>query len=161
MLENSPSPEKLQVAKAFIYQGTRLLLQLRDNIPEIIAPNHWGLFGGTVDEGETPAEAMKREIEEELCWTPPEPKYLLTWEAPEKAGTTYIFAVPLTVATSQLTLTEGQALRLFTFEELTQILLVPKISQILPQVVDAIASPELTIAWQEFKTKNLIWGIPD
>ena len=160
MLENSPSPEKLQVAKAFIYQGTRLLLQLRDNIPEIIAPNHWGLFGGTVDEGETPAEAMKREIEEELCWTPPEPQYLLTWETPEKAWTTYIFAVPLTIATSQLTLTEGQALRLFTFEELTQVLLVPKIPQMLPQVVEAIGSPELTAAWQEFNTKNLIWGVP-
>ncbi|HLO48328.1 MAG TPA: NUDIX domain-containing protein [Kamptonema sp.] len=160
MLENSPSPEKLQVAKAFIYQGTRLLLQLRDNIPEIIAPNHWGLFGGTVDEGETPAQAMKREIEEELCWIPPEPKYLLTWEAPERGCTTYIFGIPLTVPTKELTLTEGQALQLFTFEELTQILLVPKIPRILPQVVEAIASPELTTAWQEFNTKNLTWGIP-
>ncbi|HAT13259.1 MAG TPA: NUDIX hydrolase [Microcoleaceae bacterium UBA11344] len=158
MLENSPSPEKLQVAKAFIYQGNRLLLQLRDNIPEIIAPNHWGLFGGTVDQGETPAQAMKREIEEELCWTPPEPKYLLTWEAPERACTTYIFGIPLTVAVSQLILTEGQALRLFTFEELTQILLVPKIPRILPQVVEAIASDELTAAWQEFRNKNLTWA---
>jgi 8-oxo-dGTP diphosphatase len=154
MLENSPSPEKLQVAKAFIYQGNRLLLQLRDNIPEIIAPNQWGLFGGTVDQGETPAQAMKREIEEELCWTPPEPKYLLTWEAPDRPCTTYIFGIPLTVAVSQLTLTEGQALRLFTFEELTQVLLVPKIPILLPQVVEAINSPELTTAWQSFQNNR-------
>lgn len=150
----------LQVSKAFIYQGTRLLLQLRDNIPEIIAPNHWGLFGGTVDEGETPAQAMKREIEEELCWTPPEPKYLLTWEAPERAWTTYIFSLPLTVAINHLTLTEGQAMQLFTFEEMTQICLVPKIPLILPQVIETIASPELTSAWQDFKRKNLTWRLP-
>jgi len=55
-------------------------------------------------------------------------------------------------------LTEGQALRLFTFEELTQILLVPKIPRILPQVVEAIASDELTAAWQEFRNKNLTWA---
>lgn len=160
MVQNTPAQIRLQVAKAFLYQGDRLLLQLRDNIPEIVYPNHWGLFGGTVDEGESPAQAMKREIEEELCWIPPEPKYLLTWEAPEGAWTTYIFGVPLTVPTSELTLTEGQAFGLFTFEEMTQILLVPKIPRMLPQVVEAIASPELTAAWQEFKTQNLTWGVP-
>ncbi len=159
MVQNTSAQVNLQVAKAFLYQGSRLLLQLRDNIPEIIAPNHWGLFGGTVDEGETPAEAMKREIEEELCLVPPEPKYLLTWEAPDRPCTTYIFGIPLTVPTSELTLTEGQAFQLFTFEELTQVLLVPKIPRMLPQVVEAIASDELAAAWQEFRTKNLTWGM--
>ncbi|MBD0310194.1 MAG: hypothetical protein ICV80_19425, partial [Microcoleus sp. T1-bin1] len=61
--------------------------------------------------------------------------------------------------TSQLTLTEGQAFQLFTFEELTQVLLVPKIPRMLPQVIEAIASDELTAAWQEFRTKNLTWGM--
>lgn len=159
MLLNTPSSVTLEVSKAFLYQGSRLLLQLRDNIPEIIYPDRWGLFGGTVDEGETPAEAMKREIEEELCWTPPEPKYMLTWEAPERGCTTYIFGIPLTVPTSELTLTEGQALQLFTFEELTQLLLVPKIPRMLPQVVEAIASPELTVAWQEFTAKQINWSV--
>lgn len=142
------------VAKAFIYQENRLLLQLRDNIDEIIHPNHWGLFGGTVDDGETSLQAMKREIEEELCWSPPEPKYLLSLEQPEFSCIVDIFGIPLTVGTSQLKLTEGQALGLFTFEELTKLLLVPKIPRLLPQVVGAIASPKLTAAWQEFKSKK-------
>lgn len=149
-----------QVSHIYIYQGCRLLFQLRDNKPEIFYPDRWGLFGGTVDEGETPAQAIKREVAEELSWTPPEPKYLLTWEEPDRACTSYIFGVPLTVPTSELTLTEGQAFGLFTFEELTQLLLVPKISQMLPQVVEAIAFPELTAAWQEFNTKKLTRGIP-
>ncbi|MEK0191427.1 hypothetical protein [Microcoleus anatoxicus] len=68
-------------------------------------------------------------------------------------------AIPLTVPTSQLTLTEGQAFQLFTFEELTQVLLVPKIPRMLPEVVEAIASDELTAAWQEFSTKNLTLGM--
>lgn len=143
-----------QVSHVFIYQGCRLLFQLRDNKPNISHPNHWGLFGGTIDVGETPDKAIKREIEEELCWKPPEPKYLLTWEETERACTTYIFGVPLTVRTDELILTEGQAFGLFRFEELTQLLLVPKFFQMLPLVVEAIASPELTAAWEECQSKK-------
>ncbi|MCC3405806.1 MAG: NUDIX domain-containing protein [Microcoleus sp. PH2017_10_PVI_O_A] len=161
MVQNAAATVNLQVSKAFLYQGSRLLLQLRDNIPEIIAPDRWGLFGGSVEAGETPVEAMKREIAEELCWMPPEPKYLLTWEVPDRACTIYIFGIPLTVGTSQLTLTEGQAFQLFTFEELTQLPLVPKIPRMLPQVVEAIDFPELSLAWQEFTTKKLKWSVSD
>ena len=41
--------------------------QLRDDIPTIVWPNHWALFGGTVEEGETTAEAARREVAEELA----------------------------------------------------------------------------------------------
>lgn len=146
-----------QVSHAFIYQGNRLLLQHRDNIPDIIYPNYWGLFGGSVDPGETPAQAIQRELEEELTWTPAEIKYVLTWEELDQFLITDIFITPLTVNASQLKLTEGQAFGLFSFEELTQVPLIPKIRLWLPQVVEAIASPELTTAWQEFNTKNLTW----
>jgi len=152
--------ELRQVSHAFIYQGHRLLLQHRDNIPDIIYPNYWGLFGGSVDSGETPAEAIRRELEEELTWTPEEIKYVLTWEELDQLLITYIFITPLTVNVSQLKLTEGQALGLFAFEQLIQVPLIPKIRLWLPQVVEAIASPELTAAWQEFNTKNVTWVIP-
>jgi 8-oxo-dGTP diphosphatase len=137
-----------QAVKVFIYQGSRLLLQLRDNKPDIFFPNHWGLFGGLIDAGETPAEGLKREIEEELGWTPPEFKFLLRWDESDDPCVNHIFAAPLTVDLSQLKLTEGQALGLFALEELTQLLLVPKIPRLLPQVVEAIASEELTASWQ-------------
>lgn len=44
----------------------RYLMQLRDDKPAILLPGHWALFGGTVDPGETPEAAMRRELEEEL-----------------------------------------------------------------------------------------------
>ena len=42
------------------------LLALRDNKPGIPFPNHWDLIGGHVEDGETPEEALVREVKEEL-----------------------------------------------------------------------------------------------
>lgn len=44
----------------------RYLLQHRDDIPGIWFPGHWGLFGGAIDPGERPKDALTREISEEL-----------------------------------------------------------------------------------------------
>jgi 8-oxo-dGTP diphosphatase len=56
-----------QIAQALLFdrQG-RLLIYLRDNKPDIPFPNHWDLFGGHVERGETPAQALVREVREEL-----------------------------------------------------------------------------------------------
>lgn len=48
----------------------RYLLQLRDDIPGIWYPDHWGLFGGAIEPGESPEQALVRELEEELGITP-------------------------------------------------------------------------------------------
>jgi 2-amino-4-hydroxy-6-hydroxymethyldihydropteridine diphosphokinase len=47
-----------------------VLLQLRDNKPEIPYPNTWGTFGGQIEEGEEPLSAIIREIKEELEYQP-------------------------------------------------------------------------------------------
>ncbi len=44
----------------------RYLMQLRDPKPTILLPDHWALFGGTVDPGESGEEALRRELLEEL-----------------------------------------------------------------------------------------------
>ena len=36
----------------------RLLVYLREDKPEIPFPNHWDFFGGHLEEGETPEEAL-------------------------------------------------------------------------------------------------------
>ena len=53
----------------------QVLLQLRDDIPDIPWPGTWGTFGGQVEDGETPLEAIEREIREELSYDIPEPEY--------------------------------------------------------------------------------------
>jgi 8-oxo-dGTP pyrophosphatase MutT (NUDIX family) len=54
------------VAAIIITTDGRYLLQLRDDIPRIFYPGHWGCFGGAVGAGEDMITALKRELEEEL-----------------------------------------------------------------------------------------------
>lgn len=54
----------------------RFLMQLRDDKPGIFYPDHWGLFGGAVEPGETPEEALRREIREELGFDLTEATYV-------------------------------------------------------------------------------------
>ncbi|MFA5594546.1 MAG: NUDIX domain-containing protein, partial [Trueperaceae bacterium] len=53
-----------------LHPDGRVLLQHRDDKPGIESPGKWSLFGGGLDEGEEPAEAMLREIEEEIGYRP-------------------------------------------------------------------------------------------
>ena len=54
------SPPQLGNATAaiLVLEDGRYLLQLRDNIPEIWYPDHWGPFGGGVNPGEDEIAAM-------------------------------------------------------------------------------------------------------
>jgi 8-oxo-dGTP diphosphatase len=53
---------------AIIWQrsGLRYLLQHRENRRDIVYPSWWSLFGGALEAGESPEEALRREMVEEL-----------------------------------------------------------------------------------------------
>jgi len=55
---------------AIIVVRGRYLLQLRDMKRGIFFPGHWGCFGGGVERGESPDEALLRELDEELGLRP-------------------------------------------------------------------------------------------
>jgi 8-oxo-dGTP pyrophosphatase MutT (NUDIX family) len=63
---NEPKIGRWCAAALMVTEDGRYLMQLRDANPEIILPNHWGCFGGTVDPGEDGAAAIRRELQEEL-----------------------------------------------------------------------------------------------
>ena len=54
------------VAALLVLDDGRYVMQLRDALPNIFYPDHWGCFGGAVDRGEDPLDALKRELREEL-----------------------------------------------------------------------------------------------
>ena len=73
LLKSKKSPQKHFMKKirpqcGLIIENAEgeILLQLRDDKPGLEYPNCWGTFGGQVEEGETPQEALIREIGEEL-----------------------------------------------------------------------------------------------
>ena len=63
---DGPLFPKDAVAAIILDEEDSALLQLRDNVSQIFFPNHWGLFGGAIEDGECHLEALNRELLEEL-----------------------------------------------------------------------------------------------
>ena len=56
-----------EVVSVFLRSEENLyLMQLRDDEPSIVFPGHWGLFGGTIEIGESTCQAASRELKEEI-----------------------------------------------------------------------------------------------
>jgi 8-oxo-dGTP diphosphatase len=100
------------------------LLALRDNKSWIPFPNHWDLIGGHVEDGETPEEALVREVKEELdidlreytFWK----KYeCLTGDAYENIK--YIYTGKINIPIEEVTLLEGQRPQYFTRHEIPNV----------------------------------------
>jgi 8-oxo-dGTP diphosphatase len=111
------------VVGALLYtQRAEVLLQLRDNKPDLPYANCWTLFGGAVEEGETPGEAIRRELVEELDLVIP----MAHWKSyvchvrsiPGQVRTlNHLYHGELRVDPESLTLHEGQAMRLFKADD--------------------------------------------
>lgn len=107
-----------EVALAILQQDGNFLMQLRDDLPHIAYPGHWSLFGGHLELGETPEEALKRELIEEIGYKVSDSRKIGCY-ADEKV-TRHIFYAPLTIAVTELNLQEGQDLALLTLEDIQQ-----------------------------------------
>jgi len=55
------------VGAILVTPDEKVLMQLRDADVPIWFPGRWGLFGGAIDEGETPEAALARELSEEIA----------------------------------------------------------------------------------------------
>lgn len=106
----------LEVALAMLQREGRWLMQLRDDIPGIVAPGCWGLFGGHLDPGETPEQAVRRELLEEINWQPELLHYAMEHRIHRR--TAHVFRADLSVPLERLTLLEGQDMALVTRQEL-------------------------------------------
>jgi len=107
----------VEVALAVLDREGRWLLQLRDDIAGIVHPGTWGLFGGHLDPGESPAQAVRRELHEEIAWLAE--AALPFWFSDRNAErTAHFFRAPLPVPLEALRLLEGQDMVLADWQEL-------------------------------------------
>lgn len=102
----------------------RYLMQLRDNVPWLRVPGHWALFGGRVEDGETPRQAAMRELMEELEFQPgrmhwfTETGFVMPQLNVGPSRKVFFEARVTAEDIGRMVLHEGAAMRLFTLQEL-------------------------------------------
>jgi 8-oxo-dGTP pyrophosphatase MutT (NUDIX family) len=112
------------VAAIITDEHGRYLMQLRDDIPRIFYPGHWGCFGGAVGSGEKPLEALQRELAEELEMPPSAAEEFVTFDFDltklgQKLCYRAYFEIKFTSAEiSRFVLHEGSEMRLFEAKQL-------------------------------------------
>jgi 8-oxo-dGTP diphosphatase len=117
----------------FVNAKGEVLLQLRDDTPEIRYPNHWGVGGGHVEEGETFEQALVREVAEEVEIEAAGYEF---WQLYETPGTEVaMYASQLDQAAESLVLHEGQRVEFFTPQAAMMQPLVPWLAKVLPDFV--------------------------
>jgi 8-oxo-dGTP pyrophosphatase MutT (NUDIX family) len=106
----------VDVAVAILYRDHKFLMQLRDNIPNIIAPGCWALFGGHIEPGESPEIAVQREVKEEIGYELTAFSKFGIYQ--DETAIRYAFQAPLLVPVNELILAEGWDLDLLTAEDI-------------------------------------------
>jgi len=135
--EVASSDPDLRFVLAILLLGARYVLQLRDNKPGISAPGVWGLFGGRMEPGEQPEQALIREIQEELTIDLTNFRFLGDIDAfsayAGRMARYSIFEAEISDLWTDHHLNEGQAVNAFEFEELVGIEIPPLIRGMLEQ----------------------------
>ena len=121
---------------AIIFENDKgeILLYMRDNKPGIPFPNHWDLFGGHIEEGETPEEALVREVKEEMNYDLKDFKFFRKYECLEGdayPNTKYIYYGRFNEPVEEITMLEGEYPRYFKREEIPDV----KFANILKEIV--------------------------
>lgn len=98
-----------------LHRDGRVLLQHRDDKPDIESPGQWSLFGGGLDEGEEPEDAMLREIEEEIGYRPRAHRPLVVFSG--WYAEFHVYLAEVSPPIEELVLGEGQGFGYFTRKE--------------------------------------------
>ncbi len=128
---------KRNVAVIILYnKEKRILLQHRSENAKRL-PNHWAFFGGGIEAGETPEQAVKRETKEELEYSLQNPRLVLTQEfqGSDTHGAKYVFVEEYNPK-KRLVLREGKALGWKTVAETKELKIVDHDREVLEKIKD-------------------------
>ena len=99
----------------FVNEQRQILLFLRDDLPHIPYPNTWDVPGGHVEEGETAAQCIVREMKEEMGLDLAGFELFSVRECSDRIEYTFWKAADLNI--DEISLQEGQCLKWFSEEE--------------------------------------------
>jgi 8-oxo-dGTP diphosphatase len=103
-----------RIAQVLLFDRDRkLLIYLRDDKPDIPFPNCWDFFGGHVEDGETPEQALVREVKEELGVVLRNWEFVRRYDCAEGdayPNIKYIYRANIDKRPAELVLSEGQRL---------------------------------------------------
>ena len=114
-------PDPQTVSIILVNNRNEVLLQLRDNNPNISYPNSWTLPGGVVESPEAPEQAAKRELAEETGLHLNLSHWKVYKRKPENRQffiEQHIFIGTTHRESDEMILGEGQALHFFKQDEL-------------------------------------------
>jgi 8-oxo-dGTP diphosphatase len=121
---------------AIIFENDKgeLLIYKRDNKPGIPFPHYWDLIGGHVEEGETPEEALVREVKEEINFDLKDYRFFRKYvcmEGDVYPNIKHIYSGKINLPVEEITLYEGESLQYFSKEEIPGV----KFANILKSIV--------------------------
>ena len=124
----APNTEQIACVCAILHNASgQVLLQLREDKPGLLYPAHWTIPGGLVEDGESPDEAIRREILEEIELAPELRFWKLHYHGPyEHRGKIvrveqHVYTGQLDLPADAIILNEGEAIRWFAHEELSSV----------------------------------------
>jgi 8-oxo-dGTP diphosphatase len=133
------------VSTALLFdRNDKLLIYLRDDKPNISFPNHWDLFGGMIEPGETPEQALVREVQEELGVALTTFTWFREYNCPtgeSEANIKYVFYAKIDAVPEELTLHEGQRMTSIDLKGRHNY----KFANILGQIIDEFAEAGITV----------------
>jgi len=132
-------PDPQTVATILVNERNEVLLQLRDNDPNISYPNSWTLPGGVVEPPETPEQAAQRELVEETGLHLSLSQWKVYKRKPENRKFSieqHIYLSRTHQESNEMTLGEGEALHFFRRDELPTLSIAFDFDKLLDEFFD-------------------------